>query len=820
MDTSDSSIISSPVRPTRQPKESAALLMSVVRSISSSDSNDHRDKEKAKLEKEYKRSDQKLDELIANRSEDMSSVIQTFGKVTSRLTVSIEKIKIIKENLGNCKMLLNCKRDELKRLWLEGIEHKHALFLLEQIEKLKDVPEEFEKYKQKKHYLHATEILVSSAKILEDGLEGVDALNEIRMELQTKRQNILDTLIEDLHRHLYIKSTSDVLKMFRQSPDRGEFSPVFYNLSPSKRRDPSINSIETSLTPTHKFIPAHSSITPVLSSSSAELSVNDKVKEDLLISDPEENSAHFLAIIIQCLADLNKIPDTVETVKTKMRKELVHIVRRTSQVLSESDRENLSDSVLRSPEKSILLQKLLEMIFQQFRCVAHAHECILANLRTLSHSTYNKSEIQLYDIAEFWSCVQAVLQILLSEYLDVENTQATTKRPPSSYVDTNLDVASYFARKRPAKPKKFSLFKFESSSNAIVRNTYLKEQQSIFITENLSNSTEKVGEASEKLLVCKPSSRNILVIYKPLINFIGEMEFVLKMSEGSHCALHTFISEFVREVFVGQVHEEALNTIEAATKGYDAWKPTNMDLQKPLNGARVLLQSTLKVDKRLQELKDIILDLPLHAEPFLDMITNVLKAYKECCLTTYRNIVVPESEDRRIISATWAKDEDVNRFLRSLPNWINLQLQANQIGSAIDIEESPEEIRLRNKKESDMLTNNLADTTIPVHEIISDVNQLKTLALLQESLGWLSSQIVDLTASLSVHSDFSSSPTTGFTVNVPSVSEEWISTLKSLAKDFEDLAEICLLVLHLEVRVHSFYFLLPVAKQVHILRNI
>ena len=39
-------------------------------------------------------------------------------------------------------------------------------------------------------------------------------------------------------------------------------------------------------------------------------------------------------------------------------------------------------------------------------------------------------------------------------------------------------------------------------------------------------------------------------------------------------------------------------------------------------------------------------------------------------------------------------------------------------------------------------------------------------------------------------------------------------SLKSLVQDFKDLSEICLLLLHLEVRVHCFYYLLPVAKQV------
>ena len=39
-------------------------------------------------------------------------------------------------------------------------------------------------------------------------------------------------------------------------------------------------------------------------------------------------------------------------------------------------------------------------------------------------------------------------------------------------------------------------------------------------------------------------------------------------------------------------------------------------------------------------------------------------------------------------------------------------------------------------------------------------------------------------------------------------------SLRSLVQDFRDLAEVCLLLLHLEVRVHCFYYLLPVTKQV------
>lgn len=40
-----------------------------------------------------------------------------------------------------------------------------------------------------------------------------------------------------------------------------------------------------------------------------------------------------------------------------------------------------------------------------------------------------------------------------------------------------------------------------------------------------------------------------------------------------------------------------------------------------------------------------------------------------------------------------------------------------------------------------------------------------------------------------------------------------VQTLRELAKEFEDLADTCLLVLHLEVRVHCFYHLVPLGRQ-------
>lgn len=76
---------------------------------------------------------------------------------------------------------------------------------------------------------------------------------------------------------------------------------------------------------------------------------------------------------------------------------------------------------------------------------------------------------------------------------------------------------------------------------------------------------------------------------------------------------------------------------------------------------------------------------------------------------------------------------------RSLPNWLNLQAQKPLLRNNRTLrredtgeEESPEEIRQRNIKEAEILVGNLAEGG--QLEIISDLQQLKSLGLLQESM--------------------------------------------------------------------------------------
>lgn len=48
----------------------------MIRALSASETNEQREIEKAKLEKEYKRSDQRLEELVSLHDQDLMEVMQ------------------------------------------------------------------------------------------------------------------------------------------------------------------------------------------------------------------------------------------------------------------------------------------------------------------------------------------------------------------------------------------------------------------------------------------------------------------------------------------------------------------------------------------------------------------------------------------------------------------------------------------------------------------------------------------------------------------------------------------------------------------------
>lgn len=108
-------------------------MVTVIKALDASETNEERQREKAKIEKEFKKTDSKLNDLVAKHDGNLTQVMQLFSQVSAQVTSSREKIHAVKENLYSCKKLLHCRRDELCKLWKDAVQQKYVLEMLEQM---------------------------------------------------------------------------------------------------------------------------------------------------------------------------------------------------------------------------------------------------------------------------------------------------------------------------------------------------------------------------------------------------------------------------------------------------------------------------------------------------------------------------------------------------------------------------------------------------------------------------------------------------------------------------------------------------------------
>ncbi|XP_032543161.1 LOW QUALITY PROTEIN: exocyst complex component 4 [Chiroxiphia lanceolata] len=781
-------------------KDPSGLLISVIRTLSTSDDVEDRETEKGRLEEAYEKCDRDLDELIVQHYTELTTAIRTYQSITERITSSRNKIKQVKENLLSCKMLLHCKRDELRKLWIEGIEHKHVLNLLDEIENIKQVPQKLEQCMASKRYLNATDMLVSAVDSLEGPLLQVEGLSDLRLELHSKKMNLHLVLIDELHRHLYIKSTN---RVGQRGKDRGRIGSLVKDASPVPLMD------VTNLSTPRKFLETSQFSTP--GSSSMRDSSLLEIKEDTEL-DPEENSSVFMGILIKGLAKLKKIPETVKAIQDRLEQELKQIVKRSTTQVADNGYQR-GENISQENQPRLLLE-LLELLFDKFNAVAAAHSVVLGHLQqtVASPCSQHDGDIKLYDMVDVWVKIQDVLQMLLTEYLDMK-TPATASEPSAqlSYASSGREFAAFFAKKKPQRPKN-PLFKFESSSHAISMSAYLREQR----RELYSRSGELQGGPDDNLIegggskfVCKPGARNITVIFHPLLRFIQEIEFAMELGPAKQCPLREFLTMYIKNIFLNQVLAEINKEIEGVTKASDPLKIlANADTMKVLGVQRPLLQSTVIVEKTVQDLMNLMHDLSAYSDQFLNMVCVKLQEYKDTCTLAYRTIV--QSDEKLVISASWAKDDDISRLLKSLPNWSNMA-QPKQLRPKREEEE--DFIRAAFGKESEVLIGNLGDKLIPQQEILRDVSDLKALANMHESLEWLAGRTKAAFSSLSTSQTMSPGQDSHSSMEQLPASEQILQTLSELARSFQEMADRCLLVLHLEVRVHCFHYLIPLAKQ-------
>uniref|UniRef100_H2XRU0 Exocyst complex component Sec8 n=1 Tax=Ciona intestinalis TaxID=7719 RepID=H2XRU0_CIOIN len=676
----------------------SGLLMSIIRTLAASEDDHQRELEKERLEEAFTENDEKLDVLVSENYEELAVTIKQFGKIGDRISQSRQRIRKVKESLQQCKSLLYCRQDEMRKLWVEGVEHKKVLFLLDQIERVKEAPQKIEFYLSKKHYLHATELLIQTLSALEKELVPVEALNDVRNELISKKLAIHDTFISELHRQIYVNSV---------------------NAGMATKPDKQVAKIRNA----------------------AKLERRNSGEEDGRIDDDPLN---LMTVLVESLSRLHRIPDMIEATKVKMDRHINMIVTHATVEVTDLAFDDENKDV-DNPKR---LLQLLNSLFKKFYCIVAAHKHVLKDLKTAI--TTSDLDTQLYDMEEIWAKIQSVLQNLLNDYLDADNAAVTSQLSGLSFTES-----------------------------AISMNTYLREQRAQKRTHSVEGK------------VCKANPRNITLIFGPLKKFIGKIEDEQDYPDGKMCALHEYITDYVQDIFIRQIQYELKKDFDSAMKVTDPLKVlADLATQQSLGNFKSLLHSAVVADKCLWDLYDLTCSLDSYHDHFLTMACSLMQEYKEMSIQSYRGVTQPESEDQQIVSASWVRQSEVTEVLTAMDNW-----KAVYSGRSTQQQLKPAQIKAVDVnfiKEAQFLMDRMEGYALAKNSLIEDTTDLKAIASLHESLEWMTGRLGTFVTSIQKYAP-----------------PDTLSMLKKLAQDYKNMSEICLLCLHIEMRLHCFYHLVP-----------
>lgn len=472
------------------------------------------------------------------------------------------------------------------------------------------------------------------------------------------------------------------------------------------------------------------------------------------------------------------------------------IVEKLSKLMYDIVQGSTDTAVLDLPDSQgqRFLTDLLETIIGHFRQISINNKIFLHLLgKILGSAGKEDSSVEVVDL---YSNMQTTLEQFVINYLELQ--PGITLRRQSISIFTNSqggsDLSAYFETKSHIEGKCQMLFKFRNSSQGLAG---IRKKSNC---ENMQESGEQlsdltVGTKFRKLsLVYKPSLKNITVLFGPIKSFVSEIEKILKVDPEMHCPLHIFMHDCANS-FLDQVNSEINRVLETASLNLESWNVTTVPDNSPdgvAGSEKQILSSTLILSEKLNELKILLSKLPDYSNHFLQLMYYVTFDYKDLVHKAFKYLFDVE---QNILSVSWAKDRDIRRLLKSFSNW--KLLESSESGDTI---ESPEDIRMRNKEESELLIRNLHSEEHASWEIIQDRSILFNIAILQESLQWFSSQLLTIAKDFQPHDD-------------PEVSSELESVnaatgLQKMIKEYEDFSDVCLLALHLEVRAHCFHHLM------------
>lgn len=492
---------------------------------------------------------------------------------------SQQQISMVKEGLIKARADLSTRRPTLKDLRASSLKYKQMLEILDHIEELKLVPDKLEAQISQKQFLSAHDTLSQALRMADnEDLAAISALQPIRSYLLSQESSLFSILIEELHNHVYLKSP---------------YCDSRWNIYIQENDD--FTNKEQALEDKIKFELSEKS-----STFSGSALLDDFLKnfdgENPLVEDPKKNSEadsfYYIRLIIETLANLNRLPSAFDLIHQRLPTELHKIVDKTIEEVNQRYPQNVRE--LRGPKFSqatileqgfpstdirlAVLKDLTWTLYSKLIAVLQAHRVIYEVVRSISRRRGNAQDKDLlqYDFYGVFRIIQSEIRSLLYSYI-ADKTQTPTRHQDM------LDSLGLGSRR--SRDRKRTIFRYNGVDYE--KDEFLSEFQTLRTTLNqtvpglVSNAYTKSEEqklspfaptdlASSHTLLVTPNVFNIRVMLDPTVMFLQKAKAIFPQLDKDNKETDAFLEEFLVNAFLPQLEDTLSLSFHRAMSNPDA----------------------------------------------------------------------------------------------------------------------------------------------------------------------------------------------------------------------------------------------------------
>lgn len=167
------------------------------------ENTEERDRIIKKVDQQFAECDTRIDKYIRTSSKDLSRLIKLFNEMARKIETSRTNVSSSREALKQCKVLLQSKRDDVRRLWLEWCEQKYFYASLDKLKRINNTSETVSQMCAEKRYLEAAELVAQCNKQLHIEFADLGAFKDFATILNSIKIKLEHHIFDELNNQFY-----------------------------------------------------------------------------------------------------------------------------------------------------------------------------------------------------------------------------------------------------------------------------------------------------------------------------------------------------------------------------------------------------------------------------------------------------------------------------------------------------------------------------------------------------------------------------------------------------------------------------------------